>query len=182
VHLEPIIAGGLALLGTVLAVAAGLWQWRRTQARESGGAYRARRVEALQEIWNALSDLEERLRAQVMQADADGQMASLRYQDEIGRVNMLVLRHSPFLLAEEQDLAQRYVYRLIEINTMIRVGPQDRALEDASAMGRGDSGWWDGTMEQPPQASIVAFAATDLQRLRRELGGRYAAVVQGLAP
>ncbi|MCD0446963.1 hypothetical protein LO763_25410 [Glycomyces sp. A-F 0318] len=177
--MEPLIAAGLALVGTVLAVAAGFWQWRRTQAHESGSAYRAHRVAALEEVWNALSDLEERLRSQVMRGEADGEMASLRYQEEIGRVNMLVLRRSPFLLTDEQDLAQRYLYRLIEINTMIRVGPQDRALDDASAMSRGDSGWWDSTMEQPPQASIVAFAATDLQRLRRELGGRYAAVVQG---
>ncbi|WP_143014985.1 hypothetical protein [Glycomyces harbinensis] len=181
-QLEPLITAGLAFFGTVLAVAAGLWQWRRTRAREAGDMFRTRRVEALQEVWTALTDMEERLRTQVMQGDPDNQMASLQYQDQIARINMLLLRQSPFLLEDEQDLAQRYVYRLIEINTMIRVGPQDRALEDATAMGRGDSGWWNTTQQQPPQASVVAYAATDLQRLRREFGGRYSAVVQGLTP
>lgn len=178
-QLEPIIVGGLTFFGTVLATAAGFWQWRRSQARESGNEYRAHRIEAMKEVWGALADLEEQLRTRIVEDAGDRQMVALQHMEHIARVNLLILRYSPFLIAEEQELVQRFMYRLIEINTMLRVGPQSGALDDASAMRRGDSGWWDSTLEQPPQASIVAHAANDLQRLRKELGSRYSALVRG---
>ncbi|MEV1005923.1 hypothetical protein [Streptomyces sp. NPDC049881] len=163
---DTVLVGLLTFLGTALATAAGLWQWRRAQARDARADFRARRVTALTEVWEALSALEEEQRTTLTGPDSGGAAGS----DRLTRVNLLLLRRSPFLLADEQEWALAFARHVAEIDTLIRA---------ELAAGRPGEEWWASTRAQPAASHVAATAAERLARLRVTLGGRYAAVVRG---
>jgi hypothetical protein len=165
---ETLIVGGLTFLGTGLATAAGFWQWQRAQAREARKEYRAQRIEALREVWEALADLEEEQRTSIMVRDAAAVAAG---PEKISRVNLLLLRRAPFLRLDEQQWAQSFTHHVIEIDTMVRASMRDGNIVDVS--------WWMTSMQQPAEFSITAIAAQELKKLRIQLSDRYAAVVRG---
>ncbi|MEU8999118.1 hypothetical protein AB0C95_30570 [Streptomyces caniferus] len=164
---DTVIVGVLTFIGTGLVTAAGLWQWQRTQAREARAAFRARRVEALGEVWEALSDLEERQRT-AMSGQADSAAPG---RSGMRQVNLLLLRSSPFLRPDEQDWAQAFAQRVVEIDALVRAGVlNDRPDDDL---------WWETTERVPPAAHVAGRAACELRELRAKLGDRYAAVMRG---
>ncbi|SCK35241.1 hypothetical protein H181DRAFT_02899 [Streptomyces sp. WMMB 714] len=160
---DTVAVGVLTFLGTGTATAAGLWQWQRAQAREARAQFRTQRVEALREVWEALSDLEEAQRTSLTGGPA---VADPR----LTQVNLLLLRRSPFLRPDEQEWAQAFAQHVTEIDTLIRA----QALD-----GQPDPEWWHTTAQGPRSMGVLATAAGELQLLRRKLGKRYAAVVRG---
>lgn len=163
---DTVAVGVLTFIGTGLATAAGLWQWQRAQAREARANFRTQRVEALREVWEALSDLEEAQRTSVIRRDPPAAAGASR----LTQVNLLLLRRSPFLRPDEQEWAQAFAQHVTEIDTLIRA--QGRA-------GQPDPDWWADSRVQPPSSHVAAVAAHQLARLRIKLGERYAAVVRG---
>ncbi|WP_412796136.1 hypothetical protein [Streptomyces sp. MS19] len=77
--------------------------------------------------------------------------------DRLTPVNLLPLRRSPFLRADEQEWAPTFARHVAEIDTLVRAELAD---------GRPGEEWW-------------ATTGAQLARLRVTLGGRYAAVVRG---
>ncbi|MFD9568961.1 hypothetical protein ACFWBI_03855 [Streptomyces sp. NPDC059982] len=164
---DAVSVGVLTFMGTGLATAAGLWQWQRAQAREARAAFHTQRVEALREVWEALSDLEETQRTSILRrnrAAAEADAGTLR------QVNLLLLRRSPFLRPDEQEWAQAFAQHVAEIDTLIRA---------EGLGGENEPDWWRTTGPLPPSAHVAAVAADQLARLRVKLGNRYAAVVRG---
>lgn len=163
---DTVAVGVLTFLGTGMATAAGLWQWQRAQAREAKAHFRTQRVEALKEVWEALSDLEEALRASLTGgpevADADVRLR---------QVNLLLLRRSPFLRPDEQEWARAFAQHVTQIDTLVRSG----VLRSSPS----EEEWWETTADMPAAGSLLLSAAGRLRELRREFGERYAAVVRG---
>ncbi|MFF2045067.1 hypothetical protein ACFVVX_32100 [Kitasatospora sp. NPDC058170] len=166
---DTVAVGVLTFVGTGLATAAGLWQWQRAQAREARANFRAQRVEALREVWEALSDLEEAQRTSVVHPDPPATAGTSR----LTQVNLLLLRRSPFLRPDEQEWAQAFAQHVTEIDTLIRAQRRAGHLEEP----RPD--WWATSQVQPPSSHIAAVAAHQLSLLRVKLGDRYAAVMRG---
>jgi hypothetical protein len=163
---DTIAVGVLTFIGTVLVTVTGLWQWQRAQAREARANFRAQRVEALKEVWEALSALEEAQRTSIAgrtPPDATG-------PSRLTQVNLLLLRRAPFLRPDEQEWAQAFAQHVTEIDTLVRA-----ALHD----GRPDEDWWLTSRPQPAASHVAAAAAHQLALLRTKLGDRYAAVVRG---
>ncbi|MFG2651311.1 hypothetical protein [Streptomyces sp. NPDC048436] len=96
---DTIVVGVLTFIGTGLATATGLWQWQRAQAREARTNFRAQRVEALKEVWEELSALEEAQRTSITRQDPSADTGTSR----VTQVNLLLLRRSPFLRLDEQE-------------------------------------------------------------------------------
>jgi hypothetical protein len=163
---DTITVGILTFIGTGLATATGLWQWQRAQAREARANFRAQRVEALREVWEALSALEEDQRTSIVCRNPSAATGSSR----MTQVNLLLLRRSPFLRPDEQEWAQAFAQHVAEIDTLVRAGMPD---------GRLDADWWVTTAVQPASSHVAAVAAHQLGILRAKLGERYAAVVRG---
>ncbi|MFJ7496838.1 hypothetical protein ACIQZB_37955 [Streptomyces sp. NPDC097727] len=166
---DTVAVGVLTFIGTGLATAAGLWQWQRAQAREARASFRVQRVEALREVWEALSDLEEAQRISISRRDPPAAADAGR----LTQVNLLLLRRSPFLRPDEQEWAQAFAQHVTEIDTLIRAQGRDGQPDEP------DPEWWATTREQPPSSSVAAVAACQLALLRVKLGNRYAAVVRG---
>jgi hypothetical protein len=164
---DTFAVGVLTFIGTGLATGAGLWQWQRAQAREARANFRTRRVEALSEVWEALSALEEAQRTSVARRDPSAATGANRLLTE---VNLLLLRRSPFLRPDEQEWAQAFAQHVAEIDTLVRAGLGDSTPDDD---------WWETTGPVPPSSHVAATAAHQLGLLRLKLGGRYAAVVRG---
>ncbi|MEW1753944.1 hypothetical protein ACIQU1_32240 [Streptomyces angustmyceticus] len=164
---DTVIVGVLTFIGTGLATAAGLWQWQRAQTREARANFRTRRVAALKEVWEALSDLEESQRTSM--ASRAGSEASGR--SGMRQVNLLLLRSSPFLRPDEQEWAQAFAQRVVEIDALVRAGVLDHRPDDDL--------WWETTAPLPPAAHVAGRAAYELMELRGKLGERYAAVLRG---
>ena len=163
---DAVAVGVLTFLGTGLATAGGLWQWQRTQARQARANFRTQRVEALREVWEALSDLEESQRRSITHRDP----STAADRSRLTQVNLLLLRRSPFLRPDEQEWAQALAQHVTEIDTLFRAQEQG---------GHADPEWWATSMAQPPSFHIAAAAAQQLTFLRTKLGDRYAAVVRG---
>ncbi|MFF8983847.1 hypothetical protein ACF08E_10720 [Streptomyces globisporus] len=164
---DTVVVGLLTFIGIVLATAAGLWQWQRAQAREARASYRTQRVEALGEVWEALSGFEEAQRVSITRRDipAAGDANSLT------QVNLLLLRRAPFLQPDEQEWAQAFAQHVTEIDTLIRAQGHDEQPEENE--------WWETSGAQPPSSHVAALAAHELVLLRSKLASRYAAVVRG---
>ncbi|MFE5596282.1 hypothetical protein [Streptomyces sp. NPDC056549] len=118
---DTVAVGVLTFIGTGLATAAGLWQWQRAQAREARANFRTQRVEALREVWEALSDLEETQRLSFTRRDRSAAAEASR----LTQVNLLLLRRSPFLRPDEQEWAQAFAQHVTEIDTLIRAQGRD---------------------------------------------------------
>ncbi|MEU2956240.1 hypothetical protein [Streptomyces xanthochromogenes] len=162
---DTIAVGILTFVGTGLATVAGLWQWQRAQARDTRAIFRAQRVEALREVWEALSALEEAQRTSIAGRDPSAAPGASR----VTQVNLLLLRRSPFLRPEEQEWAQAFAQHVIEIDTLIRAAQDDHP----------DQAWWDNSRALPASTHVAAAAAHQLSILRTKLSKRYAAVVRG---
>jgi len=166
VNPHQLITALLTFAGTVLVTAAGFWQWRRSQTREERGEYRDSRINSLREVWEALSDAEAHHRLSIQQSDKQAARGlSLR----IVEVNLLILRNSPFMLLDEQVMAQQYTHYLLELNTLFRAEPQ----------GSKDAERWALTEQLSDSETMTAIAATELESLRRRFAVRYAEVVRG---
>jgi len=163
---DTVAVGVLTFIGTGLATTAGLWQWQRTQAREARASFRTQRVEALGEVWEALSAFEEAQRTSI----AGRVPSAVPESGRLTQVNLLVLRRSPFLRPDEQEWAQAFAQHLAEIDTLVRTDMSN---------GQPDTEWWDTSMRLPASSHIAAMAAHQLGILRVKLGERYAAVVRG---
>ncbi|MFJ9867669.1 hypothetical protein [Streptomyces sp. NPDC101165] len=164
---DTVVVGVLTFMGTGLATGAGLWQWQRAQAREARANFRAQRVEALREVWEALSELEAAQRTSMRHRDP---AIATDAHSRLTQVNLLLLRRSPFLRPDEQEWAQAFAQHVAEIDTLVRAGLQDSTPDDD---------WWATTRPIPPSSHVAARAAHELGLLRTKLGGRYAAVVRG---
>lgn len=163
---DTVAVGVLAFIGTGLATGAGLWQWQRTQVREARANFRAQRVEALREVWEALSSLEEDQRLQIVNQDSSAATGP----SGLTQVNLLLLRRSPFLRPDEQEWAQAFAHHVAEIDTLVRA---------EEAVGQLDMDWWETTAALPASTHAAAVAAHRLSLLRAKFGDRYAAVVRG---
>jgi hypothetical protein len=165
---DTVAVGVLTFIGTGLATAAGLWQWQRAQARETRANFRTQRVEALREVWEALSDLEEAQRTSITRQDLPAAVDASR----LTQVNLLLLRRSPFLRPDEQEWAQAFAQHVTEIDTLLRAQGRD-------GHGETDREWFATSRVQPPSSNVAAVAAHQLALLRVKLANRYAAVVRG---
>lgn len=163
---DQLITALITFAGTVLVTTVGFWQWRRSQLREEQSEYRSNRVAALKEVWEALSDAEADHRKHLRRSDAQTADGLSRH---IVEANLLILRKSPFLMADEQEMAQQFTYRLVELNTLFRAEP--RVSEDSML--------WLTSRNLSASESMTAEAAADLESLRQKLAERYSAVVRG---
>jgi hypothetical protein len=166
---DTVAVGVLTFIGTGLATAAGLWQWQRAQTRETRANFRTQRVEALREVWEALSDFEEAQRTSITRQDPPAAVDASR----LTQVNLLLLRRSPFLRPDEQEWAQAFAQHVTEIDTLLRAQGRD------GHPGETDREWFATSRVQPPSSHVVAAAAHHLAILRVKLANRYAAVVRG---
>lgn len=163
---EQLLTALLTFTGTVLVTAAGFWQWRRTQLREERGEYRSSRINALREVWETLSDTEAEHRRNLRSGDRKSAQ-DLRHR--ITEANLLILRHSPFLLPDESKMAQQFTQLLTEVNALFRAEPRRSA----------DADLWVTSRQLEPGETMAAQAAGELESLRRQLAERYRAVVRG---
>ncbi len=127
---DTVAVGVLTFVGTGLATAAGLWQWQRARVREARADFRAQRVEALKEVWEALSDLEEAQRLSLTRREPPVAAEANR----LTQVNLLLLRRSPFLRPDEQEWAQAFAQHLTEIDALIRAQAHDGQSGESDAV------------------------------------------------
>ncbi|WP_157930437.1 hypothetical protein [Glycomyces xiaoerkulensis] len=165
-NLEQLITALLTFAGTVLVTAVGFWQWRRSQLREERSEYRASRINALREVWEALADAEADHRKNLRRSDREAAQDLRRHLIE---ANLLILRRSPFLLPEELEMAQQFTQLLTEVNILFRAEPRQSE----------DSILWETSRKVSAGETMAAQAASDLESLREKLADRYGAVVGG---
>lgn len=126
--------------------------------------FRANRVAALTHTWQALCDVEDRLRRRITGQDDTPH----DYRPDVAAINMLLIRYQPFLLADEQYWATTYLNAVIQIDQAVR-DPQNTA----------DPEWWDTTLAQPPYLVDFSQALWSSQQAHDQLAYRYALVVRG---
>ncbi|KKJ99891.1 hypothetical protein [Micromonospora sp. HK10] len=160
--MSQIYASLFTLVGTLLVIGAGFWQWRRTQARERSKEYRAKRIEYLSKVWTKLSEVESAFRQVARFGEGPVPLGVMERRE----VNLLLIDAAPFLLKDEREWALSIVEEIIEISTLI-------------LHAKVEPGWWVSSIAAPEVTSTSANAAHRLQYSREKLGQRYAAVTRG---
>lgn len=166
--MAPVLAAIITLIGTLTIGAIGFWQWQRTQSASERKEYRAKRVETLKVLWEALNKIEEDQRAQLKKA-TNRQLQ----QEQTREVNLLLMKSAPFLFDDEREWCISIVQSIIEIDTAIRME------EEEEEEGGPDLDWWYATMAPPVHVTATSVAADRLITAREALGTRYAAVMRG---
>ena len=161
-----LLSGLLTLVGTVVVAGVGFWQWRKAYRREDLEDYRRRRVNSLESLWEAVTDIENDLRRSLAEVSL-----AVRHREATIQVNLTLLKSAPFLREEEKVWVTEILTNIVEIDTMAR------ALQERGERG---GGWWlNDTAPQPRESTLTAEAAFELSVARDKLAERYAAVLRG---
>jgi hypothetical protein len=162
-----VLAAVITLVGTLAIGAIGFGQWRRTQSVSEQKEYQSKRAETLKVLWEALTEIEEEQRTGLM---TRGLTTQPLQQNQVRRVNLLLLKSAPFLLEDEREWSISIVQYIIEIDTALRV----HKIE-----GKPDADWWITSVMQPPAINVTSDAAYRLNHARQALADRYASVMKG---
>ena len=90
--MAAVLAAIITLVGTLAVGGIGVWQWQRTQAAAKHKEYRAKRVETLATLWNALTGIEEEQRNNFRLDTADPKTLN---DEHLRNVNMLLIKSAP---------------------------------------------------------------------------------------
>ena len=116
--MAAVLAAIITLVGTLAVGGVGVWQWQRTQEASKHQDYRAKRVETLATLWNALTGIEDEQRNNFRLNTVDPKTLN---DEHLRNVNMLLIKSSPFLLDDERDWAAAILQHIIVIDTSIRI-------------------------------------------------------------
>ena len=166
-QVAAVLAAIITLVGTLAVGGVGVWQWQRTQAASKHKDYRAKRVETLATLWNALTGIEQEQRNNFRLNTVDPKTLN---DEHLRNVNMLLIKSAPFLLDDERGWAAAIIQHIIEIDTSIRI-QQEHDLPGVE--------WWASTGIQPNVTAVTAIAAQGLKMAHEALAERYAAVIRG---
>ena len=162
-----VLAAIITLVGTLAVGGVGVWQWQRTQSASKHEDYRAKRVETLAALWNALTGIEKEQRDNFRMNTFDPKTLNDKH---LRNVNMLLIESAPFLLDDERGWAAAILQHIIEIDTSVRI-QREHDLPGVE--------WWASTGVQPDVMSVTAIAAQELEKAHNALAERYAAVMRG---
>lgn len=112
VTVSSLIGPILAFFGTLIVVAAGFYQWRRTQGNPNRSAAADARGNAREALWNVLEEVNIHLRTA---ADDERKALPVLQRD----VNTLFLRNSLYLSDDDQALVTDYVAAMDAVGTLM---------------------------------------------------------------
>ena len=144
----------IALIGTLIVAAIGLYQWRRQQTRTQSEGSRAATEKAYSAIWEHLHAVEMKLRANEPRADTE-------ISSDTRRLNELIQLNSPHLRADDKALLNTYLAALARVSGLIQnLGSPQSKTE------------WANTMAPIPSSPDIADGLKELDRLRNEIERR----------
>jgi hypothetical protein len=156
---DVLIPALIGLIGTLLTILVGVWQWRKQQQQTRTVAFTSERQTAYTTLWEKLEAVHVRLRTSA------GDEAIIRplVQD----VNAFILQHRLHLDSQDHQLANEYLNALQAYDQAIRA-QSDPALKAD----------WEDTRPMPPVTGILE-THQQVEKLRSQLLNRYQTVVRG---
>lgn len=107
----------LALVGTIAATCAGLYQWRKGERQRRNARFTARRAEVLEVLLTRLQ--------QVQLASRSRGLPESGLKDQTAGLNRYLIEHKLWLEPDEERLAREYLDVLLEIDQAIEKGAAD---------------------------------------------------------
>jgi hypothetical protein len=165
--MATVLASAITLVGTLAVCGLGFWQWQRQQRAQRNADYREKRVAALAAVWDAVNEIEGEQREKLLLGSP---VDEAHVRKHLRTINLLIMRNTPFLRADEQEWATRIVSQILQIDAALRV---------SSGLAKEEADWWLNTLSQPHEEIAASQAAADLRETRLLLGRRYAEVAKG---
>lgn len=102
--LQAVIPALIALVGTLLTVLVGLWQWRKQSSLQHSSQFVSDQQAAYKALWEKLEDAHIKLRVD--------NSSTANYKSFVQDVNSFILKQSLYLEQEDQTLANNYLQQL----------------------------------------------------------------------
>lgn len=163
--LNAIIPALIALIGTLITVIIGVWQFRSNKKTERSQRYTQQQQDAYGGLWEKLEAVHIQLRVDRVNSDQHKQLV----QD----VNSYILKNAIYLDDEDHKIANQYLTQLRDYEQMIR------SMDD-DAMGEA----WDSTAADIPVSTaenlqqfklatekLNAYRQQILEKCRKVMGG-----------
>jgi hypothetical protein len=156
---DALIPALIALIGTLLTILVGVWQWRKQQQQARTASFNSDRQTAYKTLWEKVEAVHIKLRTSA------GDEAAIR--SLVQDVNGFILQNRLHLEAQDHQLANEYLKALQTYDQAIRT-QSDPALKAD----------WEDTRPMPPVTGILEVHQ-QVEKLRAALLARYQAVVRG---
>jgi hypothetical protein len=157
---QAIIPALIALVGTILAILVGIWQWRKQPSLQRSSQFVSDKQAAYKALWDKLEEAHVKLRVDNPSPQAHKTLA----QD----VNSFILKQSLYLEPEDQKLANTYLQRLQDFDKYVQASDNQQVKET-----------WAITSEFPPEMSEAIKTYRDLETTRNQLLERCRKVLSG---
>ncbi|HDN79167.1 MAG TPA: hypothetical protein ENG33_01720 [Chloroflexi bacterium] len=161
---EVAIPAAIALVGTIITVAIGYYQWRRKQDLASYGAFQSEKRAIYKELWRMLENVHIKLRVDTVSWD--------EFHVLLREVNSYILKHSLYLDEQDRILANRYLDSLWELKRLITRSGDEEAERD-----------WCATRTIPPEViervQEIGYVQDEVSQIRKELIKRFRKAIGG---
>jgi hypothetical protein len=158
--LQAIIPALIALVGTLLTILIGVWQWRKQTTAGRTDQFQSDKQAAYKSLWDNLETAHITLRVD-NHNPAD-------YQKLVQTVNSFILKHALYLEDQDRLLANTYLKQLQAFAQYVQ-SSQDTGLKET----------WADTGAFPPEMTAAIRAYRDMDETRQQILERCRKMLSG---
>jgi hypothetical protein len=157
---QAIIPALIALLGTLLTIAVGIWQWRKQTQSQHTNPFNADKQAAYKALWENLEAAHVKVRVENTNA-AD-------YKKIVQDINSFILKQSLYLDEADRTLANTYLNKLHEFSNFVQSSANESLKET-----------WADTGAFPPEMTGAVRAYQEMEAARNQILERCRKVLNG---
>jgi hypothetical protein len=147
---QAIIPALIALLGTLLTIAVGIWQWRKQTQSQHSSPFTADKQAAYKALWENLESAHVKVRIENTNA-AD-------YKKIVQDINSFILKQSLYLDEADRTLANTYLSKLQAFANFVQ-SSENESLKET----------WAITSEFPPEMTDAIRAYQEMEATRNQI-------------
>jgi hypothetical protein len=148
--IQAIVPALIALLGTLLTIAVGIWQWRKQNQTQHAKPFAADKQAAYKALWEKLEDAHVKIRVENTNP-AD-------YKKAVQDINGFILKQSLYLDESDRALANTYLSKLQEFSNFVQ-SSENESLKET----------WADTGAFPPEMTNAVRAYQEMEAARNQI-------------
>ncbi|MBZ0290569.1 MAG: hypothetical protein K8I30_23295 [Anaerolineae bacterium] len=158
--IQAIVPALIALLGTLLTIAVGVWQWRRQNQAQRADPFKADKQAAYKALWDKLEDAHVKIRVENTDT-AD-------YKKVVQDINGFMLKQALYLDEADRILANTYLKNLQAFSDFVQSSANESLKET-----------WADTGAFPPEMTNAVRAYQQMEAARNQILERCRKVLNG---
>jgi hypothetical protein len=158
--IQAIVPALIALLGTLLTIAVGIWQWRRQNQAQRPNPFAADKQAAYKGLWDKLEEAHVKIRVE--------NTNTVDYRKAVQDINGFILKQSLYLDEADRILANTYLKNLQAFSDFVQSSANESLKET-----------WADTGAFPPEMTGAVRAYQEMEAARNQILERCRKVLNG---